>query len=124
MYMYGADDFRSSNSNSANTNWEPFHQILSLAKITHLCVYYMFMITYICDSVTFTALANVLYSGKTSVHEFHSLRAIYESFFHEFGHVPPKIELAFSEKFFPRNYHFLLIRESFLPQMFPAIRYL
>ena len=69
MYMYGADDFRSSNSNSANTKWEPFHQILSLAKITHLCVYYMFMITYMYDSVTFTALANMLYSGKISSEE-------------------------------------------------------
>ena len=50
----------------------------------------------------------------------------YESLLHKFGHVPPtyKIELAFSEKFSPWNYHFLLIRESFLPQMFPAIWYL
>ena len=44
----------------------------------------------------------------------------------KFRHAPPTLYdwFSISQKFSPRNSHFLLIRESFLPQIFPTVCYL
>ena len=58
-------------------------------------------------------------------HEFHNFTATRESFLHKLLGRPYPLCNQFNilRKFSPRNAPFLLIRESFLPRKFPAIRY-
>ena len=69
-----------------------------------------------------------MYRIVENIHKFRDFRAIWEGFIQEIwachtGGYPPMIGFGIPWKFSPRNNHFLLIRESFLPRKFPAIRY-